>query len=88
MATERTSRPGRATREGQEPKEDDVPKPGFTFTEMPPAVLAQGAPSVRGGSHEMMRELCSLGLTREASLGILKLLVQGGSRPAGDPAEW
>ena len=69
-------------------KEVDVPKPGFTLTDMTPAVLAGGPPSVRGGSHEMMRELCSLGLTREASLGILKVLLQGGSRPAGDPAEW
>ena len=66
-----------------------MPKLGLTITEMTPDAAAARAPGARRGPHEMIQELCSLGLTREASLGILKMLVQGGSRPlATDPGEW
>jgi hypothetical protein len=69
-------------------KEEDVPKIGFTFTEMSP-MLADGPPVARAGSGEMLRELGSLGLSQEASLGILKVLI--GRRPpqaVSDPSEW
>jgi hypothetical protein len=64
-----------------------VPKLGFIFTDMTPVAVADRAPIA--GPHEMIQELCSLGLTREASLGILKVLMQSGSRPVStDPGEW
>ena len=64
-----------------------MPKLGFTITEMTPAAVADRAPIA--GSHEMIQEQCSLGLTREASLGILKMLMRSGGRPvATDPGEW
>jgi hypothetical protein len=89
MSTERCSPPGTGNdrSQGQEPKEEDVPKLGFTITSMTPVAVADRAPIA--GPHEMIRELCSLGLTREASLGILKMLMQSGSRSvATDPGEW
>ena len=61
---------------------------GFTFSELSP-LLCDGPPAARAGSGEILRELCSLGLTREASLGVLKLLMGGTTpRAASDPSEW
>ena len=61
---------------------------GLTFNELSP-LLADGPPAARVGSGEILRELCSLGLTREASLGILKILVGSKTRrAAADPSEW
>jgi hypothetical protein len=37
----------------------------------------------------MIQELCSLGLTPEASFGILKVLMRSGTRAVvTDPSEW
>ena len=54
-----------------------------------PGTLADGPPRVRAGSEEMLRELSSLGLTKEASLAILIVLMRPGTpTPAIDPSEW
>ena len=61
---------------------------GFTFSELSP-LLSDGPPAARAGSGEILRELCSLGLTREASMGVLKLLLGSNARrAASDPSEW
>ena len=66
-----------------------MPKLGFAITEMTPVALADGPRAVLGGSSEMIQELCSLGLSHETSLGILKVLLRRGTRSvATDPAEW
>ena len=71
-----------------EPKEEHVSNHGFTFTEMSP-LLSDGPPAERAGSGEILRELCSLGLTREASLGVLKVLLASDTRrAASDPSDW
>ena len=60
---------------------------GFVFSELSP-LLSDGPPAARAGSGEILRELSSLGLTQEASLGVLRLLLGRGSRAASDPSEW
>jgi hypothetical protein len=56
---------------------------------MTPAATAHAPSGARGGPHEMIQELCSLGLTQEASVGILKVLMRSGARTGlTDPAEW
>jgi hypothetical protein len=65
-----------------------VPNHGTTMTETRP-LLVENPPAARPGAGDMLRELSSLGLTQEASLGILKYLM--GSTPhraAHDPSEW
>ena len=51
--------------------------------------MADGPPRVRAGADEMLRELSSLGLTKEASVGILMVLMRPEApTPALDPYEW
>lgn len=62
--------------------------PGFTFIKLPPAEVADcPAPMCRGS--EAIRELCLLGLSHEASLGILRVLLRRRNQTAAtDPSEW
>lgn len=54
-----------------------------------PVALADGPLRVRAGSDEVIRELSSLGLTMEASLGIMKVLMRRGNPTAAvDASEW
>jgi len=65
-----------------------VPNHGNTITEARP-LLVDCPPAARPGSGDILRELCSLGLTHEASVGILKVLMGSTTRPvAYDPSEW
>jgi hypothetical protein len=65
-----------------------VPNHGTTITEARP-LLVDSPPAARPGSGDMLRELCSLGLTHEASVGILKYLMGSTTRRAAyDPSEW
>ena len=50
--------------------------------------IAETLPRVPTGSAPVLRELASLGLTEEASIGILRVLLRVGARPAViDPSE-
>lgn len=50
--------------------------------------IAGSLPRVQTGSAPLLRELASLGLTEEASIGILRVLLRVGARPAViDPSE-
>jgi hypothetical protein len=61
---------------------------GFVFSELIP-LISDGPPAARAGSGEILRELGSLGLSREASLGVLRiLLATGARRAASDPSDW
>lgn len=66
-----------------------MPRRRYSFTDMTPVATAHAPSGARGGPHEMIQELCSLGLTQEASVGILKVLMRSGARTGlTDPAEW
>jgi hypothetical protein len=63
-----------------------VLKRGWTLAE--PVALADGPNGRSPGSLVMIRELVSLGLTKETSMGILRVLSGPRTAPAADPCEW
>ena len=64
-----------------------MPKRGFILAELSRVALVD-PPTVRT-AHDALQELRSLGLTREASLGVLKVLMRAGSpEPAIDHSGW
>ena len=66
-----------------------MPGRRYRFTDMTPPATTHAPSGARGGPHEMIRDLCSIGLTQEASVGILKVLMRSGARTGPtDPAEW
>ncbi len=72
-----------------EPKEDDVPRNDLMLVAVGPVGVADGPMRIRAGSDEVIRELSSLGLTREASLGIMNVLLRRENpTAAADPSEW
>lgn len=64
-----------------------MPKRSFIVAELSQVSLVD-PPRVRT-AHDAIEELRSLGLTREASLGVLKVLMRAGSpTPAIDHSGW
>ena len=64
-----------------------MPKRGFILAELSQAAMVD-PPRVRT-AHDALEELRSLGLTPEASLGVLKVLMRAGSpKPAIDHSGW
>ncbi len=62
-----------------------MPKPGFTSDDSGQAVVEIPA----GAAPDMIRELRSLGLTQETSIGILRVLMRSDVQTAAhDPGEW
>ena len=63
-----------------------MPKPGFASDDNCQATLVE-IPA--GAAPDMIRELCLLGLTEEASIGILRVLMRSDvATAAHDPGEW
>jgi hypothetical protein len=65
-----------------------VAKRGWTLAETARPAVTEGPAGRRTGSVDLIRELCSLGLTQEASLGVLRLLSGPRRLPAAEPCEW